>query len=143
MGKIGVPFRHWQLDSWWYPKGAGGSGSSANGHGDYHWVADDFVFPDGVPGLQKKVGLPFVMHNRWYDPRVSWYEIHGIGGKWTTGAVDGKHQCAIALDQDAFWSYFFTEQKGFGLVTYEQDFMFTQYDGITEMQENATLADNW
>jgi hypothetical protein len=25
--KLGIPFKHWQLDSWWYPKGAGGNGS--------------------------------------------------------------------------------------------------------------------
>eukprot|EP01052_Picozoa_sp_SAG31_P025891 SAG31_NODE_2301_length_5978_cov_14.073652_7_plen_596_part_00 len=25
--KLGIPFRHWQLDSWWYPKGSGGNGS--------------------------------------------------------------------------------------------------------------------
>ena len=33
--KIGAPFKHWQLDSWWYPKGSGGEGSSGNGKGDF------------------------------------------------------------------------------------------------------------
>lgn len=97
------------------------------------------MFPDGVAALQKKVGLPFVMHNRWYTPHESWYQRNGIGGsEWT-----GEGKAAIALDQDAFWSFFFTQQEGYGLATYEQDFMFTQYDAIPAMQENATLADDW
>lgn len=35
----GIPVGHWQGDSWWYPKGSGGTGSSQNGgYGAYRWV---------------------------------------------------------------------------------------------------------
>lgn len=110
--KLGIPFKHWQLDSWWYPKGAGGNGSCCSGKvsahatprssrtrdgsphvGVYRWIADPFVFPAGVPALQDKVKLPFVMHNRWYSPS-NWYRtIAKVGGQWV-----GNDEYVLPLD---------------------------------------------
>ena len=44
---------------------------------------------------------------------------------------------------DDFWSFFFTQQHGYGLAVYEQDFMYSQYDNVEELQTNATFADDW
>ena len=82
--QIGAPFKHWQLDSWWYPKGDGGVGSSQpHSAGVFEWVADPFVFPKGISGLQAEIQLPFVMHNRWYSPGCGNFDIimtHHFGG---------------------------------------------------------------
>ena len=151
--RLGIPFKHWQLDSWWYPKGAGGNGSccvdppdgtlekgsTGSPHvGVYEWVADPFVFPSGVAALHERVQLPFVMHNRWYSAD-NWYrETAKVGGEWV-----GNADYVLPLDLDDFWSFFFTQQRGFGLAVYEQDFMYTQYDNLAALQTNATFADDW
>ena len=145
----GIPFKHWQLDSWFYPKGAGGNGSccvdppdetsTGSPHvGVFEWVADPFVFPAGIAALQERVKLPFVMHNRWYSAD-NWYRTAAkVGGEWV-----GNADYVLPLDLDGFWSFFFAQQQGFGLAVYEQDFMYTQYDNIAALQTNATFADDW
>lgn len=142
-----LPFRHWQLDSWWYLKGSGGNGSS-RGRGSigpyagvYEWVADPFVFPDGgVPAVQKIVGLPFVLHNRWFSPQ-NLYRSQGIPSSGWTDTFGGV--ATLPLDVDFFWEYFFQQQKGYGLKVYEQDFLYWQYDFVPALRRNATLADDW
>ncbi len=140
-----LPFQHWQLDSWWYPKGNGSVGSSWTHKGElagvYRWTADPWVFPDGVGALQKAVGLPFVQHNRWLAPG-NWYRYNSsFGGAWTkSGDV-----MTLPLDMEGYWRYFFEEvgEYGEGLATYEQDFLYTQYEGVLDLRTNATLADDW
>ena len=44
---------------------------------------------------------------------------------------------------DDFWNFFFTQQQGYGLAVYEQDFMYSQYDNVEALQTNATFADDW
>ena len=61
--QIGVPFRHWQFDSWFYPK----DGSVATGGGGgavTNWTADPKIFPRGMAHIQSELQLPLVMHNR-------------------------------------------------------------------------------
>lgn len=156
--QLGLPFKHWQLDSWWYLKGAGGSGSSqkmgrkyAGGNGGmFHWVADDFVFPSGgLPALQEEVKLPFVLHNRWLSP-TNWYRtVAKVGGEWTeceknkNGTGCSSDAAVLPIDLDDYWSFFFQQQKGFGLAVYEQDFLYTQYSKVSLLQTNATFADDW
>lgn len=143
-----LPFRHWQLDSWWYEKGKGGNGSSRGSGpigpliGLYQWTADPFVFPEGVPALQRVVDMPFVLHNRWFAPG-NWYKQHGIPPTgWTDGSGAGM-LAILPLDGDYFWDYFFQQQKGYGLQVYEQDFLWMQYDLVPALRRNATMADDW
>lgn len=95
-----------------FPQGTGGNGSY-NHHKDgvYRWAADPFVFPSGISALQKMAQLPFIMHNRWYHP-ANWYRTTAkIGGDWV-----GNDIAVLPLDLHAFWSFFFTQQDGFGLT---------------------------
>eukprot|EP00051_Salpingoeca_urceolata_P001515 m.41551 g.41551 ORF g.41551 m.41551 type:complete len:759 (-) comp11466_c0_seq1:282-2558(-) len=139
--KQGIPIRHWQGDSWWYPKGKGGTQSSQHGDGMYRWVADPFVFPQGMPAFQQAMGLPFILHNRWFSPQ-NWYRANGIAGG-ADGWTSDTHSAVLPRDFESFYEYFFKQQEGFGLVTYEQDFLFTQYDAVPDMKTNATFADAW
>ena len=89
----GIPFGHWQGDSWWYPKGPGGTGSSQEGHyGVYRWIADPFVFPLGMAKLQEEMQLPAILHNRWMTEN-NWYKANHIPGK---GLVDRVLSCSLA-----------------------------------------------
>lgn len=140
-----IPFKHWQLDSWWYPKGRGGNNSYFHHHegadgGVYRWKADGWVFPDGMEALQKMVGLPFVQHNRFFSP-YNWYKANGIAGEWTESTTSD----VLPLDLETFYEFFFEQTNDFGpqLAVYEQDFCYTQYEHIKAMQTNATFADDW
>jgi hypothetical protein len=42
--EIGVPFRHWQFDSWFYPKD-GGVNAGGGGGAVTNWTADPGIFP--------------------------------------------------------------------------------------------------
>jgi len=144
-----LPYRHWQLDSWWYQKGKGGNGSSRGRGpigpfiGTYEWTADPFVFPrGGVPAIQSVVGLPFVLHNRWFSPD-NWYRRQNIPSSGWTATRELGSLGTLPLDGDYFWEYFFGRQQGYGLKVYEQDFLWTQYDIVPALRRNATLADNW
>ena len=50
---------------------------------------------------------------------------------------------AVPEDPVAFFNWFFKQQHGWGLSMYEQDWMCTEYDGVTALQENVTIGDLW
>jgi len=141
--EIGVPFGHWQFDSWFYPKdgsvNAGGGGGSV-----INWTAMPSVFPSGMAGINKKLdNMPMVMHNRqWSDksdyvknwPDIKWY-----------GPADSPEpsKYAMAIDPAQFFKKFFTQQEGWGLTMYEQDWMDKEYDGVNVLQTNISMGDLW
>ena len=116
---IGVPFGHWQIDSWFYPKD-GRTSRGGKGGALVNWTALEEVFPSGIPGIQKKLGMPFIMHARQFSNRSdyihNWTDI-----EWYTGP---KH--AMAKDPEKFFRRFFTQQVDWGLAMYEQDWMLDQ-----------------
>ena len=139
---LGIPFGHWQFDSWFYPKDSGvnpggGGGAVTN------WTADPSIFPHGMAFIQKQLGktqadgqMPTVMHNRQWSihsdyiknlPQFQWYIS----------------KFAVPKDPEAFFDWFFQQQPGWGLSMYEQDWMCTEYDGVKQLQENITMGDLW
>jgi hypothetical protein len=93
----GIPIRYMQLDSWWYhkttvnyrgederrPKVESLPRGAWNAYGGLtKYEAHPFVFPDGLDGFHRKVGMPLATHNRWVDvnsPYRSQYSIPGLG----------------------------------------------------------------
>ena len=64
----GVPFGHWQFDSWFYPKDGNVTGGGGGG-GVTNWTADPAIFPSGMAAINKALGgMPMVMHNRQWSP---------------------------------------------------------------------------
>ena len=52
-------------------------------------------------------------------------------------------KAAAPTDPIAFFTWFFTQQQGWGLSMYEQDWMVTEYDEVQALQENITMGDLW
>ena len=128
---IGVPFGHWQFDSWFYPKD-GGVNPGGGGGAVVNWTAmvgpnsgGTVVFPAGMEAIQKTLAantsgsltpglLPIVMHNRQWavesDYVKNWPDL-----PWHFGA-----KAAVPQDPAKFFERFFTQQQGWGLSMYEQ-----------------------
>lgn len=68
--ELGLPFRHWQFDSWFYPKD-GGVSPGGGGGAVVNWTAMPDVFPHGMAYIQSVLQLPMIMHNRQWSPKVS------------------------------------------------------------------------
>lgn len=134
--QLGVPFGHWQFDSWFYPKD-GDVGPGGGGGGVTNWTALPSVFPSGMAAIQNAIGLPMIMHNRQWSEHSD-YALHWSDLSWERGP-----RWAIPDDPEAFFRRFFTQQAGWGLVMYEQDWMCTEYDQTAALQTNLTLADLW
>jgi hypothetical protein len=107
------------LDSWFYPKDAktdpgGGGGAVVN------WTSMPSVFPSGMAAFQRSIGLPMVMHNRQWSMQSD-YVNHWTDIPWYSGP-----HFAIPQDPETFFRRFFSQQVGWGLTMYEQDWMCTQ-----------------
>jgi len=133
--ELGVPFGHWQFDSWFYPKDGkvspgGGGGAVTN------WTSLDSVFPSGMAAIQEKLGVPIVMHNRQWSPKSDY--IHNLSFPWYSS-----EKASVPVDPPAFFDWFFKQQEGWGLGMYEQDWMCTEYDEVSAIQTNITMGDLW
>ena len=127
----GVPFGHWQFDSWFYPKDGAVNGGGGGG-GVTNWTADPAIFPSGMAAIDAALGgMPMVMHNRQWSP-VSDY-VHNLSFAWQSGGASelcrGKCPWAVPDDAAAFFAWFFQQQKGWDLTMYEQDWMCTEHAG--------------
>ena len=120
----------------------GGGGAVVN------WTALERVFPSGMVGIQEKLKVPMVMHNRQWsiknDYRKSWPDIEWYGPALQDEiSLTSGMKAAIPKDPLAFFTRFFTTMDGWGLSMYEQDWMCTQYNVCPELQTNISLADLW
>jgi hypothetical protein len=144
--KSNIPFKYFQLDSWWYQKdmkalwkyppfrwlGAYLLGGAAFG-GTILWEAIPEEFPNGLKALYEKAGLPFACHSRWFSPKSPYLQ---------------KYTCAIGksamLPMDPrFWDDIMQESAKWGLIMYEQDWLRNTFSRIPLLQEDIYAADNW
>lgn len=131
--ELGVPFKHWQFDSWWYPKETEGAGNTAV----TNWTALPEVFPSGVAHMQDLIGLPFILHNRHWSPRSDYVQ------NWTDIEWYTSEHAAVPKDPVKFFDRFFDQQEGWGLSMYEQDWMNVEYEEVEALQRNISLGDLW
>ena len=92
--QIGVPFGHWQFDSWFYPKD-GTVDPGGGGGGVTNWTAMPSVFPSGMAGIQvalslmltlllfsrqSPVNLPSISHLSRLPNQHAWHRVppHGL-----------------------------------------------------------------
>lgn len=142
----GIPYRFAHLDSWWYWKSdqeMGGGGVPLGG-GVLNWTAMPSVFPGGNSGISKlhqATGWPLMAHNRW------WSNMTQYASKWhfvveASSTAYPKIGMALPLDR-GFWDFLFAEAKSWGLTTYEQDWLWTNYLGTQAALEDATVGRRW
>jgi surface protein len=137
-----IPMGYMQLDSWWYEKsnysatGVEGPGYKNSNlprgawnlyGGLMSYVADPFVFPDGLSGFQGKLGLPLATHNRWIDPRSDYNQQYQVSG--------------IMSADPSFWRDIMGDLKAAKVACYEQDWLDYIYRGSSQMQNTLTVAD--
>ena len=123
--QAGIPFRYYQLDSWWYFKGAD--------QGVTRWEARPDVFPDGIAGLHDKLGLPLVMHNRWWSPTTDYAKRYPF-------VVDSHSAVPV---RRPFWDYLLAKNKREGMQVYEQDWLVDQYHKAPVLRQDAGAAEDW
>ena len=102
-----------------------------------NWTAMDSVFPSGMAHIQDLLGLPTVMHNRQGSP------VSDYVNNWTDIEWYKSSKCAVPEDPVKFFGRFFTQQEGWGLSMYEQDWMVTEYECTDALQSNITMGDLW
>ena len=129
--KEGIPYRQWLMDSWWYFKGVK--------NGVKNWTAMGDIFPHGIDYVTNKTGWPIVGHNRFWSADTDYAKQNG--GDYDF-AIDEKSQFAVPLTQD-FWDFLMESSRKWGLYTYEQDWLDTEYDNMGLLTSNATLARTW
>jgi hypothetical protein len=124
--QVGVPIGYMQIDSWWYPKTFNSVQSKAankprskdpsipagtwNRYGGLlEYTAHPDLFPRGLGEFQKQLGVPLITHNRWIDPESPYHQSYKISG--------------IAAVDPAFWDKIIGDIAGWGVGTYEQDWL--------------------
>jgi hypothetical protein len=129
--QAGIPYRHLQIDSWWYQKGKDG--------GTKEWSPGPGVFPDGLYHLFNLTGWVYTAHNRmWSNEAVYAQKNHG---SWPW--IVPQNGNSLPTSQ-AFWDWLIASGKQWGLAMYEQDWLYTEFIGVDGlMLKSATLARDW
>lgn len=114
----GVPLGYVQVDSWWYPKGGDPGATppvppswdrSRFGNGIYLYQAAPEVFPNGLDGFQRSVGVPLVTHARWIDPTSPYVTRYRMSRQVST--------------DPRYWDDVMRRLAGSGVAVYEQDWL--------------------
>ena len=149
--EVGLPYRHVQIDSWWYIKGEGGgtktwapdlSGCPANvvGGGGGGHPAHACTFPDdGLAKLHNKTGWVYTAHNRMWAGDVTYAKQNG-------GKYDFVVEGTMSLpNEQQFWDDLMSAARtDWGLEMYEQDWLYTEFVGVNGvLLESATMGREW
>lgn len=128
---VGLPYRYWLADSWWYYKGLK--------DGVKNWTAMGSIFPHGLDYVYNKTGWPVVGHNRMWAADTDYAKQNG--GRYDF-AIDSNSQRAVPLTQD-FWDMLMESSRKWGLYTYEQDWLDVEFQEMNALYQNATLGRTW
>jgi hypothetical protein len=137
---LNIPYRALLLDSWWYFKGTA--------DGVKNWTAMPSIFTGGNAGIRELVdqtGWKITAHNRYWSADTD-YAIQN-GGKWQFFIDAPKSPAggsmAVPLEA-AFWEWLLTDAVNeWGLTTYEQDWLFNEFEGVDALLTNISLARTW
>eukprot|EP01060_Flectonema_neradi_P022739 TRINITY_DN3096_c3_g1_i1.p1 TRINITY_DN3096_c3_g1~~TRINITY_DN3096_c3_g1_i1.p1 ORF type:complete len:744 (+),score=133.13 TRINITY_DN3096_c3_g1_i1:75-2306(+) len=124
-----LPYKYWLMDSWWYFKSQGGAVKN--------WTAMPSIFPDGIANVTASTHWPIVAHNRYWSGDTDYAKQNG--GQYNF-IVEDKH--SIPNDQ-TFWDDLIGNATSWGLHTYEQDWLFNEYEDLNCTLDSPTLARDW
>lgn len=131
--RIGVPYGYLQLDSWWYFK-APGVGLNPWG-GVTSWTPQPEMFPSGLEAFQQELGLPLILHNRWFAPEND-YEA-----EYDFVEDEGPHMALPA--NRAVFDALMADAVRWGAFTYEQDWLIPQYWGVPHLRNGVDHTARW
>ena len=139
-----IPYRYWQLDSWFYPKD----------DGTLIWEPDIKYFPNGLAYLSAKLGGPFICHNRWFSVHTQYKsqysefitEEHVDMNKpyW-----DPKNKNSKKIRRWSFptkidvWRDLMEHARSWNCVCYEQDWLQPQWRFFDYLRENVYSGRQW
>ncbi|QDZ24382.1 hypothetical protein A3770_13p69000 [Chloropicon primus] len=138
----GIPYKNILLDSWWYYR-------DPSDHSVILWEARDDVFRGGNRGMGEfgeQTGWAFTAHNRFWSNRTEYDELHGGSFKFVhdTGCPCNTTDAYSLPADETFWDYLFEQAtREWGLATYEQDWLWPQFLGMTKLLEDASLGRAW
>jgi len=110
--KAGVSLGYMQLDSWFYPKGESGDWNPAPmqwTQGINRYEAHPDLFPKGLSGFQKDLGLPLLTHARWIDEKSPYRKRYKMSNN-------------VIIDP-AYWMTVGANLREAGVFGYEQDWL--------------------
>lgn len=124
----GIPYGYFQIDSWWYYKVEGGLTNPWLGL--IRWQPQPQMFPEGLAAFQRKLGLPLIAHNRWFAPENDYRDRFEF-------TVEG--DMALPLERGVF-DIFMQDAVRWGIETYEQDWLVSQYWGLGYLRQGIGRA---
>mmetsp|Transcript_37428 Transcript_37428/g.117006 ORF Transcript_37428/g.117006 Transcript_37428/m.117006 type:complete len:541 (+) Transcript_37428:1079-2701(+) len=133
--KIGVPYKYILIDSWWYLKGAGS--------GVKDWTEQPDVFPSGFQAFHERTGWALWLHNRRWSVDNVYDEANG--GRYTflrgrDDLDDGEY--SVPNDQ-RLWDDLMLNKSTSGMQIYEQDWLYNEFHGVSQLLQSPTLAREW
>jgi len=134
---VGLPVGYYQLDSWWYTQEKKKDPNVTCtlfrcGGGVVDWEARQDIFPDGMEAVSDFLGKPLVLHNRYWSNENVYTNFSFYFGKLE----------ALPMDNE-FWPYLLGQAKNWGMLTYEQDWLVTQYSEMAYTQDNVYASRKW
>lgn len=124
-----LPYRQILLDSWWYYQGKAG--------GVKEWYPRPDIFPHGMQFVHNATGWQIMAHNRYWASDTVYAEQNGGDYNFIV-----EKEKAIPLD-DSFWDFLIEQAARWGIVVYEQDWLYNEFNDLHCVQESATLARQW
>ena len=132
-----IPYGYFQIDSWWYPKAEIKEGSSRNRGGYLLWEPIPQMFPKGLAEFTQELGLPLVAHNRYCSNQSPYCDRYSC-----VPGDDPKKQAAHPK-APAFWDEIMDNAEKFGVVVYEQDWLYTHLAVIPWMRSGLDHGEIW
>jgi hypothetical protein len=136
-----IPYKWWLADSWWYEKHAGVLPRGVPRPGVTRWEATAEAFPRGLGYVAAATGLALMAHNRYWSAFTPYAAVNGGEHDFV---VDKGSGFALPVGR-AFWDGLWARarRRGWGLVTYEQDWMNFQTERLAALTTNVSLGRSW
>jgi hypothetical protein len=125
----GIPFSYFHLGSWFYFK----EDTGLLPGGLIRWEPRPEVFPDGLAAFREELGLPLLVHNRWFAVDNAYREDYAF--------VEDENM-SLPLGRELF-DRFIADAVAFGAFCYEQDWLANQYWGLSYLRDHVDHAADW